>query len=115
MPKSTQPTAYPNAGSGPQLSYSEGGRSGTIRYTSSETSFDIWYEFSMPPALVSIGIPESRHWEAQTKIPLAQRDDTLQFIAGQVIQDKLSGDGYALFDELFITLYPGKNPVAVYD
>ncbi|RZM17713.1 MAG: hypothetical protein EOO88_42650 [Pedobacter sp.] len=108
MPKSRQPTAHQTAGNGPQLSYSEGGRSGTIRYTSSETSFDIWYEFAMPPALVIIGIPESRHWEAQTKIPLSQREDTLQFIANQVIKDKLTGDGYALFDEQFITLYPGK-------
>lgn len=115
MPKSTQSTTYPNAGNAPQLSYSEGGRSGTIRYTSSETSSDIWYEFAMPPALVIICIPESRYWEAQTKISLAQRKDTLQFIADQVIKDKLTGDGYAQFDEQFITICTGKNPATVYD
>ena len=44
-----------------KLCYTDGGRGGTIHYTSPETSFDMWYELAMPPALVIMGIPESKY------------------------------------------------------
>lgn len=97
----------------PQVHYANGGRSGTIYYTSDRTSFDVWYELAMPPALVIIGIPEPRHWEAHTKTPLSERTDILQFIGEQVTKDRLSGDGYFLIEyDNCMTIYPGKNPDA---
>ena len=97
----------------PQLSYSQEGRGGTIHYTSHETSFDMWYEFAMSPAIVDIGIPESKYWEGKTKTPLAHRDDVLRFIGQQVVNDKLSGHGYFLFNDQIMTIYNGKNPDAI--
>ncbi len=103
----TEPT-HSDAKPGPQLRYSEDGRGGTIHYTSPETRFDMWYEFAMPPALVIIGIPESKYWEGQTKTPLAQREAILQFIGEQVIQDKLAGSGHFLLSDQILTVLVGK-------
>ena len=96
-----------------KLCYTDGGRGGTIHYTSPETSFDMWYELAMAPALVIMGIPESKNWEGQTKNPLAQREDTLRCIGQQVIDDKLSGNGYFLFDDQTMTIHSGRKPDAV--
>ncbi len=64
----------------------------------------------MSPAVVDIGIPESKYWEAQTKTPLSQRKPILRFIGQQVVKDKLAGDGYALFNDMIMTIYSGKRP-----
>ncbi len=108
--KQPHPIENPNAESAPQVRYSDQGRGGTIFYTSPETSFDMWYELAMPPAVVNIGIPESRYWVDQTKTPLAQRKPILRFIGQQVVNDKLSGDGYFLFNDQIMAIYEGKNP-----
>jgi len=110
MTKSSHPAENPNTESGPHLRYSHEGRGGTIHYTSPETSFDMWYELAMPPALVDIGIPEPRYWESQTKTPLAQREAILQFIGQLVVNDKLSGNGYFLFDDQIMSICRGKSP-----
>jgi hypothetical protein len=101
-----------NADTSPRVSYSDGGRSGTIYYTSAESSFDMWYELAMPPAIVIIGIPEPRYWEARTKIPLSQRAAVLQFIGDRVVQDKLQGAGHAQIEQdNIMTIYKGKEKI----
>ena len=113
IPKNNSPADNQPVDANPQVSYSEGGRSGTIHYVSTETSFDLWYEFAMPPAIVIIGIPEPRFWEAQTKTPLSQRINILQFIGDQAIKDRLLGDGYLLIEyNNCMTIYSGRNPDA---
>lgn len=103
-----------NAGTNPQVRYANGGRSGTIYYTSDELSFEVWYEFAMPPAIAIIGIPEPRHWEAKTKTPLSKRAAILQFIGDRVVQDKLRGEGYARIEQdNIMTIYQGKDPDVV--
>jgi hypothetical protein len=97
----------------PQLQYSEDGRGGTIRYTSPETSFDLWYELAMPPALAIIGIHDVKHWEGHTKTPLAQREAILRSIGQQVVNDKLSGNGYYLIEEQTMLICRGKNTTNV--
>ncbi|GAB2563730.1 hypothetical protein [Spirosoma aerophilum] len=100
-----------NADTTPQIRYSENGRSGTIYYTNHEISFDVWYEFAMPPALVLIGIPEPRHWEAQTNTPLSERPAILDFIGNSVIKDKLQSGAYARIEQdNIMTIYTGKDP-----
>ncbi|RYF50395.1 MAG: hypothetical protein EOO39_44405, partial [Cytophagaceae bacterium] len=84
----------PTAGITPRLRYTQDGRGGTIYYDSPEASFSMWYEFALSPALVIIGIPESRFWVSQTKIPLSQREAVLTFIGEQVLKDQVSGYGY---------------------
>ena len=111
MTQNPDSTSRLDAGSNPRVTYSEGGRSGTIHYKSTETSFDVWYELALSPALAIIGIPEPRYWEAQTKTPLSQRMPILQFIGDQVVIDQLQGDGYCLIDyDNIMTIYKGKNP-----
>jgi hypothetical protein len=104
------PSDHPSADTGPQLRYTQDGRGGTICYSSAETSFELWYEFALPPAVVDIGIPEPRYWEAQTKTPLAQRKAILQFVGEQVINDKLTGDGFFLSNDNIMTIYTGQKP-----
>lgn len=113
MTEASQPTENPNAEPGPQVRYTHDGRGGTIHYTRPETSFDLWYELAMPPAEVIIGITEPRHWEYQTKTSLSQRKAILGFIGQRVINDMLSGEGYFLFDDQIMSIYPGKNPHTV--
>jgi len=90
--------------------YSGEGRGGTIHFKSEETSFDMWYELAMPPALIIIGIPEPRHWEARTRIPLSRRTDLLRFIGAQIVKDKLAGDGYVLINDSIMEICKGRNP-----
>ena len=92
------------------LRYTDSGRGGTIFFESPETSFDMWYELAMPPAIINIGIPESRYWEARTKLPLAGRKELLRAIGRQIIKDKLSGDGYSLMNDNIMDICRGKNP-----
>ena len=114
MTNDTTLTDNLSAGTGPQVSYSEGGRSGTIHYKSPETSFDMWYELAMPPALAIIGIPEPRHWEARTQTPLSQRTPILQFIGEQVIDYQLQGNGHVRIEQdNIMTIYKGKDPDSV--
>ncbi len=95
----------------PQLKYTDGGRSGTIHYSSDETSFDMWYELAAGPAVAFIKIPPVNFWKTQIKIPIDQRQAVITFIGSEVVKNKLSNDGYFLLDDDFITLYSGKSPV----
>lgn len=89
----------------PRLQYSSQGRSGLIRFSNNLTSFDLWWEFGGGNALALIDIPSEKDWETITKIPLAKRDETLRFIAEQVIQDQASGNGTYSWDDRTLTIY----------
>ncbi|MVM41231.1 hypothetical protein GO730_31950 [Spirosoma sp. HMF3257] len=93
-----------------QLRYADAGRSGTIRYISKQTQFDLWYEFAGGNAIVIIGIPSPQHWEFQTKTALSQRTKILNFIGKQVINDRIQGDGYFSIDDTILTIYSGRDP-----
>ncbi|MEO6285988.1 MAG: hypothetical protein ABIO93_21540 [Dyadobacter sp.] len=110
MTEPTHSSENPAAEPGPHLGYTHDGRGGTIHYTSPETSFDMWYELAMPPAVVIIGITEPRYWEGKTKTSLAQREAILGFIGQQVVNDKLSGTGYFIFDDQIMSICRGKKP-----
>ncbi|GLU55521.1 hypothetical protein [Dyadobacter frigoris] len=101
-----------NSNTDSPLRYSENGRSGTIYFQSAETSLEMWYELAMPPAIIIMGIPEPKYWEAHTKTPLSKREEILGFIGEQVIKDKLSGEGYFLIDDNILSICRGKNPNA---
>ncbi|RZM10593.1 MAG: hypothetical protein EOO88_47970 [Pedobacter sp.] len=99
-----------NASSGAQLRYSDDGRSGTIYYESPDACFDMWYELADGTALAIIGLPPLKFWEAHTKIALTNRDEVLQFVGDQLIQDKLHGNGHFQVDQHdFLTIYYGKK------
>ena len=91
------------------IRYTEEGRSGTIHIKNDVVQFDFWYELAMPPALVIIGIPEPKYWEAQTKTSLTDREKILDVIAELVIRDKLSGVGYHIIDDNILSICPGSR------
>lgn len=92
-------------GNSPRLHYSSMGRGGYVRFENNLTSFELWWEFGGGNALALIDIPSEKDWEATTKIPLAQREETLRFIAEQVIQDQASGRGTYAWDDHTLTIY----------
>ena len=96
-----------------QVSYSDGGRGGTIRYESPKAIFDMWYEIAGGNAVVIIDIPSPQHWEAHTKTPLLQRIRILKFIGKQVIEDRIKGDAYFLINDTILTIYSGRNPAVI--
>lgn len=74
----------------PHLLYEENGRAGRIWYQHGGKSFDMYWEFGGGHTLVIIDVPDSAEWEAQTKLPLAERHQVLDFVARRVIRDKTS-------------------------
>ncbi len=85
----------------PQLLYREQGRDGYLRFDNGQTVFDMYWEFGGGDVLAIITVPAPRDWAQQTRMPLSQRTETLEFIARQVIQDKTSTgrNRYAIGDD----------------
>ena len=80
---------------GPALRYSSNGRSGYVHYESEETSFEMYYEFGGGNCVASINVPSAEDWEKATGLPLARREEVLDFIGRQVVKDQVSsGNGY---------------------
>ena len=92
----------------PTLSYDDQGGGGTIRFESRATTFNLWWEFAGSYALAIVDIPNVDQWETRTKLPLEQRERTLTYIAEQIVEDKISGNGSFIIGENVITLYAGK-------
>ncbi|MBI5917403.1 MAG: hypothetical protein HY842_18705 [Bacteroidetes bacterium] len=88
-----------------RLRYESSGRGGTIYFENEDTTFDMWWEFAGGNALAIIGIPSSKHWVAQTKLPLEKREIVLQFIGEQVIEDQAAGMGYFEIDDGYLTIF----------
>lgn len=96
----------PNFGWPQKLRYSDYGRGGTIHYESPEGRFDMWWEFGGGIAVVIVDIPSAEHWEANTKLPLSNRKEVLQFIGEQVIADKMSSSNASfVIGDNVITFY----------
>lgn len=79
-----------------RVSYEDQGRGGYVVFQLGSTICRFWYEFGGGTTLVFIDVPAEAHWEAQTKIPLAQRDQILNFIGQRAIADKAPGYGYRI-------------------
>lgn len=79
-----------------RVSYEDQGRGGYVVFQLGSTICRFWYEFGGGTTLVFIDVPAEAHWEAQTKIPLAQREQILNFIGQRAIADKAPGYGYRI-------------------
>lgn len=93
----------------PTLRYDSKGRGGTIWFENIDTTFNMWWEFAGGTALVIIDIPTLGTWESRTKIPLDKRDEVLQFIGEQVVEDQTSSEGSFLIGENVLTIYAYKQ------
>ena len=65
----------------------------------------MWWEMAGGQALVIVDIPTDAQWEARTKLPLERRIPTLTFIAEQIVEDQISGQGSFIIGENVITFY----------
>jgi hypothetical protein len=88
----------------PRLVYKSSGRAGTIIFQNDLSSFEVWWEFAGGKALVIIDIPSIEQWVGHTGLPLDQRDEILQFIAEQVIEDQTSSAHKYEISERWITI-----------
>jgi hypothetical protein len=100
--RGTNPISLPHH---PRVTYSNAGRGGTIYFQNDVTTFNLWWEFGGRDALVLIGIPNSDQWEAVTALPLAERDQTIRYIAEQVLIDQTTQGGTYRYTEEFLTIY----------
>ncbi|MCW5897897.1 MAG: hypothetical protein KIT10_01400 [Flavobacteriales bacterium] len=89
------------------LSYTSQGRGGTVHYRDDRTSFSLWWEFAVEPAVAIIGVPNRAAWENTTGLPVEERDATLGWIAHRALLDQVPGGGLYRVAEDHITLYGG--------
>ena len=97
--------ALPRAPHNATLGYTTAGRGGTVHYRDDRTSFTMWWEFAMEPAVAIIGVPDPATWERATGIPLEERPSTLEWIAQRALHDQVSGGGLFRIAKDHITLY----------
>ncbi len=89
-----------------KILYADEGRCGHVWYQSAETKFAMYYEFGSGNCVTNIDIPSLENWEKETKLPLAQRDEVLDFIGHQVVKDQTtSGKGYFKIEGNWLNIY----------
>lgn len=76
---------------GARLSYSNDGRSGHVHYRSGSAQFTLYYEFGGGDCVAWIDVPPPVEWERRTGLPLARRDEVLDWIGRRVVQDQTVG------------------------
>ncbi len=87
------------------LQFVSKGRGGTVVYADDRTTFNMWWEFALEPAVAIIGIANRAAWEQTTGISLEERDATLNWIAARALHDQVPSGGAFRVDENHITLY----------
>ena len=91
---------------GAKVLYSNDGRSGHVHYKSPETAFALYYEFGGGNCVACISIPSPENWEKETNLPLARREEVLNFIGQQVVKDQTtSGTGYFKIEGEWLNIY----------
>lgn len=78
----------PEDPSGQRVKYLSNGRSGQVLYEGRGASFTMYYEFGGGNVVASISIPDAQHWENETGLSPAYREEVLNFIGKQVVKDQ---------------------------
>ena len=76
---------------GPQVWFSNDGRSGKVGYESREGSFTMYRQFGGGDVLAIINVPSAEQWEAVTKILLEKRLPVLHFIGQKTVERQTTG------------------------
>jgi len=71
--------------------FEDQGRGGYLSLRWGSHTARLWYEIAASPALTLLEIPRAEHWEAQTQIPLEQRQQALQFMGEQLLTKHTPG------------------------
>lgn len=74
-----------------------GGRGGNVYYQHGNTSLRFAWEYGATG--FEIAVPPPDQWESQTGIPLENRQETLQFIANQIIAQKENANSQAKMND----------------
>ena len=80
------------------VAYEGEGRSGYVIFYRNDLTARFYYEFGGGDTVAIISIPTPERWEAQTKMPLSERQVVLEFIANRVIRDQAPGCKYFIGD-----------------
>ncbi|MEO6040181.1 MAG: hypothetical protein ABIQ93_17335 [Saprospiraceae bacterium] len=92
--------------SGAKILYSNDGRGGYVHYQSRAATFAFYYEFGGGEVVASIYLPSLPEWEKETGLPLARRDEVLNFMGRQVVKDQTSyGRGSFKIEKDFLNIY----------
>jgi hypothetical protein len=86
--------------------YDNKGRAGDVYFNWDGLILKFPYEFGGGNTLATIDVPSPDHWEAETSIPVAQRELVLEFIAKRVVRDQAPEHEYKITDN-FIQIYLG--------
>ncbi|QQS28621.1 MAG: hypothetical protein IPM47_17495 [Sphingobacteriales bacterium] len=90
----------------PTISYKNEGRSGYVQYQSVHSRFALYYEFGGGNCVVCIDLPSPQNWEKHTGIPIAKREETIQFIGNKVVADQTTGGkGYFKIEGNSLNIY----------
>lgn len=87
------------------LEYSQDGRGGKLTYIDGDISLDFDWEFAGGNGVAIIFVPEKKYWEAQTGLPLEEREGILEFIGKQTVEDKAPSCVYEIYDGFVEILY----------
>lgn len=74
--------------------YENEGRTGYVIFYRNDLTARFYYEFGGGDTVAIITIPTPDRWEAETKMPLSDRQTVLEFIAKRVIRDQAQGCKY---------------------
>ncbi len=80
------------------VGYENEGRTGYVIFYRNDLTARFYYEFGGGDTVAIISIPTPERWEAQTKMPLSERQVVLEFIANRVIRDQAPGCKYFIGD-----------------
>jgi len=89
---------------GRNLSYTGNLRAGSVIFTEGNTRLEFWTEMGGGNCLFYISIPTSGGWESATGLPLADRNDIIEFIAERALHDQAGSCRYTITED-FITYY----------
>lgn len=76
------------------VGYVNEGRTGYVIFYRNDLTARFYFEFGGENTVAIITIPPPDRWQAETKIPLADRQTVLEFIAKRVIRDQAPGCKY---------------------
>lgn len=84
------------------VSYKNEGRSGEVILEWGSGKCRFWYEFGGKGTIAFVNIPTAAHWQAQTGIPLAERERVLQFLGARICRDQAPGHPWEIQENAIV-------------
>ena len=81
-----------------KLLYAINGRDGHIIYKDPQGEITFYFEFGGGEVVAIITVPAASNWTKETKRPLAQRNEIIEFTAQQAVKDNAPSCKYRVKD-----------------